>query len=735
MKQRAMTWLAVLACAAVARAAAPGPIDGLNIPGNFTVGVELAVQSNNTGFGDQIINTGDYTPGSEVDGLYLAKDANYLYVGVSGNLERNGHAFVVFIDVDDNFGLFGQSELRAEGVGGPPFAVQTASREIVIDTNGTPGVDSDDTWSYGADGTQLPCAPDLAIAVDVFGGTMSVSEYQLFDPILVGQTGTTDPTPNNPNDPLQSVYATREFIGQTATNDGNDVIENLQSGNPYGPGGFDNTNTTGVTDVSGSNAAAASTGLEIGIPLSRFLGATNLELFVVLVDGGGSTGAFVPQSLPAVLDDDACTSGMAFALRADLSGMLSCRAVNVSTLPTFTGSADGTIAASEYGGASAELQDCPTPYGDQQFDPNAAVPSGGSELNVLYAHNDDDNLYLGITGNVQNNFNTFHLFIDTDPDGADDGQNGPLSTLFVPFQALRGLDGDFLPEDINSNAVNFNWAFGINADSGNNNVYVDLWNLVNLSGTYLGSAQRNSGSGTLSGGSNPFGVQVAYDSNNQDGVKGDCFDAASCLEMTTNGTGTPAQVEALARSATRGFEFSIPWSALDVDTNNLPERIHLWAYVTGQGPGGFGSNQSLPPMRPRSNNAMDKNNVPIKHMVSNAGNGPLDYSDGTGAPDRQFDAYAAVYNVVAGILCPAADTNCDGNINVGDLAVVVNSANYLKAAWPAGGGALCDRANVNGDTNVNAGDLAAIVGPGWLTSHGTCTCVTNSPGAGGCPTP
>jgi len=91
--------------------------------------------------------------------------------------------------------------------------------------------------------------------------------------------------------------------------------------------------------------------------------------------------------------------------------------------------------------------------------------------------------------------------------------------------------------------------------------------------------------------------------------------------------------------------------------------------------------------------------------------------------------------LTAGILCPASDTNCDGNINVGDLAVVVNSANYLKAAWPAGGGALCDRANVNGDANVNAGDLAAIVGPGWLTSHGACTCNTSTPGAGGCPTP
>ncbi|HRX85957.1 MAG TPA: hypothetical protein P5572_13140, partial [Phycisphaerae bacterium] len=327
------TWVVLLgfvACAATVRAAAPGPIDGLNIPSNFGGAAELAAQTNNTGFGDQIVNTGDYTPGSELDALYLAKDNDYLYVGVTGNLERNGHAFVIFIDVDDSSGLFGQSELRAEGVGGPPYSVQTASREVVINTNGTPGDTTDDTWSYGSNGTILPCAADLAIAVDVFGGTMSISEYQLFDPIFVGPAGTTDPTPDNPNDSDESLYAVREFIGQSVINDGNDVIENLQSGNPYGPGGFNDTNTSGVTSTDALDADAATTGLEIGIPLSRFLGATNVSLFVALVDGnGGGTGAFVPQTLPATSDADACTSGMAFPLRGDLSTKLSCLPIDI----------------------------------------------------------------------------------------------------------------------------------------------------------------------------------------------------------------------------------------------------------------------------------------------------------------------------------------------------------------------------------------------------------------------
>jgi hypothetical protein len=87
-----------------------------------------------------------------------------------------------------------------------------------------------------------------------------------------------------------------------------------------------------------------------------------------------------------------------------------------------------------------------------------------------------------------------------------------------------------------------------------------------------------------------------------------------------------------------------------------------------------------------------------------------------------------------GVNCPDVDANCDGQVTAADLAVVVAPANWLMAAWP--GGAACDRADINNDNQVTAADLAAIVAPAvWLTSHGPCTCVTSTPGAGGCPTP
>jgi hypothetical protein len=743
MRKTMRVWIGVLACAGTALAVAPGPLDGLDIPSDFASGEELAVQTNFTGFGDQQISLGGFTPGSEANGLYLAKDATNLYVGVTGNLEENGHAFIIYIDVDDNFGLFGQSELRAEGVDAPPAAVQNASREVVVDTNGTPDVTTDDTWMYGTNGTLLPCAPDFAIAVDVFGGTMSVNEYQLFDPVIFpGGIGTTDPTPDNLGDPDQLLYAVRNFIGQTAVNDGNEVLENLQAGNPYSVGGFNNTNTSGVTSVDAAGADLSTSGLEIAIPLERFLGADNFDLFVTIQDGGGSTGVFVPQMLPPTIDAMACTSGMAFALRQDLTNAVTCRAFSVSGLPTYTGVAEGDIDPAEYGlAAPQESQSCPTPYGDQDFDPFLGQISGGSELDALYAANDADNLYLGITGNVELNGNQLIVFIDTDPDDADLGTNGREPDGIGGFLgintpgaggAIGGMQGDALPEDISSNAVNFNFAFQFNGNS-ELDFFVDAYDFETKSFSFVGQTVVNSTGLELVNGANPDGINVFYNNSNEDGVLGNCFDAGSCLFVTTNGSNdplqfnTPAAVEALARSATAGLEIVLPWAALNVDTNNLPNRIHVWTVVTGNGD--FASNQALPPMRPRSFNATDAQGNPIRHMVGNIGNGPNDYSDGRGGPDRQADSFAAEYTLSAGLPdCVAADVNCSGTVDVGDIGVISNPLNFQQSP-PA-----CDRADVNNSGGADVGDIGVIASPlNFQTGNGDpCNCVTATPGVAGC---
>ncbi|MCP4590860.1 MAG: hypothetical protein GY842_08945 [bacterium] len=649
---RTILCMVVLIAGTTAVAAPPGALDGQNIPTDYALSTELATQTNRTGFGNQVLGTGAYSPGSEVDGLHLAIDGTYLWVGVTGNLEQNGHSYVIFIDQE--FVVTGQTELRSEGVEGPPFTVQTASREIVVSTNGTTN-GADDTWAYGSNGTILPCEADYALAVDVFGGTMSASEYRLVDPTGPA-VGTHDPTPDNPGDPLLNLYAQRTWVAQGPVNDGNDIFEN-QTALGYEFGGFNNTNTSGVTWNDASNADAATSGLEIAIPLANvgiglLPSVDTINIFVALVDGGGSTGTIVNQTLPAITDvgtSGPCDPPAAIGLRQDLTPIASCRFVDLSTLPTFTGTAEGIIHPAEYGAvAPLESQTCPTPYGDQDWDPNASTTSGGSELNVMWADNDDQFLYLGITGNVEPGGNTLQLFIDVTSNGGPVGSHVATAMDYVPFQALKGLAGDEYPNGPlpGDAALTYEYAYGINLDGGSPTTWVDFWDLVNSNGDYRGSSQRESGDGTLSGGNNPNGMIVALNDLNEDGVEGGFGDCGG--DTSSNAL----DVALTARSATLGFEIAIPLADIGLDSVAFPHGVYLWAYITGSGPDAWGSNQSLPSMRNVTGNGEEVENVTMD--VTN-------YTDPlNGAVDcRNFEARAAKYTLVgascAGVEVPAGD--------------------------------------------------------------------------------
>ncbi|HEY3243750.1 MAG TPA: hypothetical protein VGM03_10400, partial [Phycisphaerae bacterium] len=145
---------------AMLSAAPPGPLDGVNIPTDFGAPAQLALQSNRTGFGDQGQIIGGLTSGSEADALYVRNDDNNLYIGITGNLEVNGNAYLIFIDADNN-GATGQNELKTQGVDGPPFTLQNL------------GQPTSDCMTFGT-GTLLPAGfgADYVVAVDTFGGTM-----------------------------------------------------------------------------------------------------------------------------------------------------------------------------------------------------------------------------------------------------------------------------------------------------------------------------------------------------------------------------------------------------------------------------------------------------------------------------------------------------------------------------------------------------------------------------------
>ena len=455
----------LLATPTLLLAAPPGPLDGSNIPTDYAVAKKIGLQTNYSGIGNvtSLDTSPVFSQGSELDALYLARDNDFLYFGIAGNLVEVGSPFIVLIDSPGPFD-FGQSELMTEGVGGPAFMLQLAGREVVVSDNGTPGDPTDDTYTVTPNsGTLLPnCGDpmfpgwDYALAFDASpGGTLDVHEYRLFGfPIGSSDPSATcvfdpaigrvpcDPTPDNPNDPALPIFASRSLIASTPLNDGNQVIENTFPGGPS-RGGFNNTNTAGVTDTDASGAATATTGIEIAIPLgnignSPLNGTETINLLIITMDGdelqettvSDGYGTFVNQTLPST-SGTSCTTPTTLGLRPDLSMTTSCFTIDLSTLGFIDPTAvlEGDIVATDYSGdAPLLVQSCPTSGGDQTQLSDAQTPvESGSELNALYADHDDDFVYLGLTGNLEAEQKAINIFIDTD---ATTGGGGALITDF-----------------------------------------------------------------------------------------------------------------------------------------------------------------------------------------------------------------------------------------------------------------------------------------------------------------
>lgn len=466
-----------------AQAAPPGLLDGQSIPTDYAGAKLLGVQTNHTGVGDvtTVTATPVYTEGSELDALYLAKDNQFLYVGLAGNLLEVGSPFVIFIDSEFDFG---QTELRTEGVAGPAFVLQQAGRAVIVSDNGTPNEPNDDTYVVDPNsGMMLPdCGDpgftgwDYALAIDASdNGEWYAHEYALFgfaigtaDPGDLCYYGdgrvSCDPTPDNTSDPQIPIYAVRNLVASSPLGDGNETLEGGQPAFGYQRGGFDNSNTAGVTDTDASAPASATTGLEIAIPLANigsgvFIGDT-INLMVLTMDGdehqtttvSDGYGAVLNQALPSITGPS-CNPPQSLGLRPDLRTIASCLSIDTSTLANIdTGAVlDGVIVASDYAtGAPLLSQSCPTSGGDQAQLPDVFVPGeDGSELDVLYADHDGQFVYLGMTGNLQAGGTSINVFID-----ADGGSGDALISDFSNF-TLDGTYEQWDPNETTSDAASF----------------------------------------------------------------------------------------------------------------------------------------------------------------------------------------------------------------------------------------------------------------------------------------
>ena len=455
----------------------PVSVDGLAIPADFN-GLLRATQTNPTGFND---NTGD-SGGSELDGLYVARGINDgrdgLYIGVTGNLETNGNAYVILLDTNAAAGTGTLAPYPA------PDALAGFSGAVV---------DSGFT-------------PDWAICVNNAGGTTYVDLTDL---------------------DWASVSPFNFYLGCSKMDSG---VGNLTGGavTNHTVVSFNNKNHAGVTSdatrsaaANQSDAATATKGLEMHIPfedlyISNPSSLGSVGIMVILCKGDGVNGSYVSnQTLPGLgggyLGADMPRGGTSL----DFAGFPGDQYATVSLATSLMTpvAIDGDNIPTDIAIGPAALQNNQTDWGDK-------LRERGSELDQLFIGQDANSLLIGATGNLWINGDFWLLFIQSGTGGSNvlnvPAGVGPQSGA---LQALNGttFDSGFAPTHV------------LCINNGGGNCNVDLVDLVKGTSRYLGMSGLDGGSGVL-GADNPLAVQVAFNNSNVLGV----------TDITASGAGTAA---------------------------------------------------------------------------------------------------------------------------------------------------------------------------------------------------
>jgi len=222
------------------------------------------------------------------------------------------------------------------------------------------------------------------------------------------------------------------------------------------------------------------------------------------------------------------------------------------------------IDATDYGAEIWVNTVNPTGFGDNT-DPSAGNATG-SEIDGMYGiigvnGLGEPTLFIGVPGNIETNFNKLDLFFDYDP-GV--GQNKLLGTN--PDVDNNGLNR--MGDDGTGNGLTFDASFTANAwfslTSGNYDCHVDsadtFASFADLDlqvGMFLG--QTVTGDNQLTGGDNPFGIEVSINNSNVDGV--------------TSSSTTGSEL------VTTGMEIAIPLSAFGSPTG----PIKIVGFINGGG--------------------------------------------------------------------------------------------------------------------------------------------------------
>lgn len=381
-------------------------------------------------------------------------------------------------------------------------------------------------------------------------------------------------------------------------------------------------------------------------------------------------------------------------------GVLSLAAA-LSALPAAASAAvlvDGLNIPTDFAGGLLVTQRWQTGFGD---DTDTGQFGFGSELNQLFAANDEDTLYLGVTGNLQNSGNCVVIFIDVD--GASTGANLLRTQILgnpVPglprYLAGNGGEAGFNNTQFDAGfAPDYALGFSGGSPIGSQTRSYYLLNWTDLDPVSGGVSHNNTIAGMMTSGdpiasgspgtlgdflsTGTLGILGAADNSNDDGVEGTMAPTFIAVE-TAN-----------APTASKGFEFAIPLSLLGVGEG---EDICLLAMVSSEN--GFFANQLLP--TDNDPNRVEFDNLGFNHDLS------LD----SVAAGPQFVCYTISIPGCPLSGCETSDiepVGGDCDVDIVDLATLLSNFGQTSGATKADG----DIDPAGGDGDVDIVDLATML--------------------------
>lgn len=274
-----------------------GIVDGLALPDDFPPAV--ATQDSPTSLGDNL---------SEANQLFGVIEEDLVRIGVSGNLATDGTGLALLIDAVAG----GQSILDIDNLSPPPGGPNLLTGTVM----------------------ELGFVPETMLFANAAGGTVYVDQYTL-------------QTAGN---------ASKVYRGAGAVNAGNGFLSG--GTNPNGlQYAISNANTSGVTGSSVVNAALATSGFEIAIPIADLgLAPGHTDPIRVLAFLMRSNGVISSQVLPPIAGN-----ATDLGVFPDFTAIAGTQFATITTAPApgecpgdvngdgFTNAADFTILAGNFG--------------------------------------------------------------------------------------------------------------------------------------------------------------------------------------------------------------------------------------------------------------------------------------------------------------------------------------------------------------------------------------------------